>query len=292
MLKVLLSNARRIRRKHIKDTAPFLPALRKAYKFTIRLFPIFTRKGLPVNIGGAGYFRVHPSVAIGTYDFETWGGGHNGGFGDWLRECTGKRCVIDVGAHIGMYALPASKVLHPDGVLYAFEPAQIIRDMLTSHIEYNDITNMCVEGVLIGEGEKRQVPFFEDSVGVSGVSSISGNAVSHKKERFSLRETKKEQTSLDDFCLEHDIRPEVIKMDVEGAEYGVLKGAREVLRTAKPTVFLSVHPRHLRELGVTLLDLYTLINDAGYGVFTTNGERVFELEKEEYILRPARSCVS
>ena len=68
------------------------------------------------------------------------------------------------------------------------------------------------------------------------------------------------QTTLDAWCAENDIYPTVITIDVEGSEFRVLKGARQVLTERHPTVFVSIHTDevwmdtrydHVREADVT-----------------------------------------
>jgi hypothetical protein len=51
-----------------------------------------------------------------------------------------------------------------------------------------------------------------------------------------------ETTSLDEFCRMRGLRPDVVKIDVEGAELGVLKGARSVLARPETSAFIEFHP--------------------------------------------------
>lgn len=53
------------------------------------------------------------------------------------------------------------------------------------------------------------------------------------------------QMTMDDYCKKTGLYPTVITMDVEGAEWSVIKGAQETLRKHKPVIFMSVHPEFL-----------------------------------------------
>jgi hypothetical protein len=74
-----------------------------------------------------------------------------------------------------------------------------------------------------------------------------------------------EMTTLDSFVSERTVRPNVILIDVEGAEVRVLEGGRETIRSARPTLLVEVHwlqdsvrgfyERELVPLGYTALDL-------------------------------------
>lgn len=55
------------------------------------------------------------------------------------------------------------------------------------------------------------------------------------------------QCTLDEYCRTTGYIPTVITMDVEGAEFQVIKGATEVLSKHKPTIFMSIHPDFMFE---------------------------------------------
>jgi len=55
------------------------------------------------------------------------------------------------------------------------------------------------------------------------------------------------QITLDQYCEETGIYPDVITMDVEGSEFEVIKGAESLLKTKRPIIFMSVHPEFLYE---------------------------------------------
>jgi hypothetical protein len=77
-----------------------------------------------------------------------------------------------------------------------------------------------------------------------------------------------------------------MKIDVEGAEVGVLQGAREIIELCKPKIFLSVHPTQLRDLGTSVMELRTLIDNMGYMCEDSTGATAHELTSAEYLLRP------
>jgi hypothetical protein len=60
-------------------------------------------------------------------------------------------------------------------------------------------------------------------------------------------------------------RVDVIKVDAEGAEYLVLRGARETLRRFHPKLVMEVVPAQLASLNATVEDLVSLMNELGYG---------------------------
>ncbi len=231
------------------------------------------------RIGGYGPFRLDPYFAFS--DFTSWGAGHNDGFTACVEACRGRKCVIDIGAHVGLVTLPVASVLDPEGVVVAFEPSRVNRAFLDRHIELNALSSRVrVEPFLVGARELDEVAFFELDK-ASGMNTVVAGVLSGSARQISVP-----QTSLDAYCARHHISPEVIKIDVEGAELDVLEGARQVMLRQRPLVFLSVHPRQIASLGRTTDELAQLIDEAGYDCRQIDGSPVDLFALREYRLTP------
>jgi len=70
--------------------------------------------------------------------------------------------------------------------------------------------------------------------------------------------------TLDGLCDELAFRPDILKLDVEGYEISVLRGAQRILRQDRPLLFLEIHPQRIRELGGSPAELWTVLVEAGY----------------------------
>ncbi|MEK9832638.1 MAG: FkbM family methyltransferase [Rhodospirillaceae bacterium] len=230
------------------------------------------------QIGSYGPFRLSGEFAFS--DFGNWGGAHNSGFEFCIEASRGKKCVLDIGAHIGLVALPLSQVVAPGGRVFAFEPAQANRETLLRHLEINGIGNVEVIDRLVGDADVPDILLYEHD-GVSGM-----NTRAPVKDGDAYRETRHGQCSLDAFCRERGIRPDVIKIDVEGAEFAVLEGARDILAEARPLLVVSVHPQHLAALGRDANELHALAAASGYTVSDTDGNPVETFQLDEYVLQP------
>ena len=213
-------------------------------------------------------------------DFAAWGGGHNRCFQACVEACRDKRCVLDIGAHIGLVTLPMSRVLAPGGRVQAFEPARVNGEILRRHLELNGIDNVDLTDALVGAEDLESVRFFEqdEATGMNSVVVIRDHEAYH--------ETAHAQVTLDRFLAERDLAPEVVKIDVEGAEIAVLEGARESLEKHKPLIFLSVHPKLIAQLGRRLEDLTGLIDALGYDCLDLDDRPVTRFETDEYRLVP------
>jgi len=236
-------------------------------------------KGIKKRIGSmGGTFRFDYNFAFS--DFQNWGAGHNNAFKTLLQLCEGKKVIFDLGAHIGLCSLPISKVVEEGGIVYAFEPSEINMHYLSRNIHYSSISNIRLIPFLVGDKNRLDVPFYESDY-VAGMNSI----VRYKNDG-SYKLSNKRQVSIDDFCENNLIVPEVIKIDVEGAEIKVLEGAKNVLKKYRPIIVLSVHPKHLNLLGSSVENLKNIIAGLGYNILDINRQIVYDLGLREYVLEP------
>lgn len=138
--------------------------------------------------------------------------------------------VFDVGAHFGYYTLLASKIVGPKGRVVAFEPSPGNLARLYRHIELNDRKNMTVLELAVSDHE-----------GTARFETRTGSGVGHLADDGPLEVKLTTLDSLRDLPL-----PNVMKIDVEGAEVGVLTGAKSLLERARPIIFLSLHGDDLK----------------------------------------------
>ena len=135
--------------------------------------------------------------------------------------------VLDLGAHIGFYTLLASHRVGAVGRVFAFEPSPVNAWYLRQHARLNRCANVEVHEAAVSDRTG-------STAFLSGRGSGTGRIGGHGGLRVRT-------VRLDDFVAEQRLRPAIVKIDVEGAEGLVLEGARELLRTARPTLFLSTH---------------------------------------------------
>jgi FkbM family methyltransferase len=147
--------------------------------------------------------------------------------------------VYDVGAHVGYYTLLACSRA---GHVYAFEPLPRNLGFLRRHLELNGIENCTV--VTAAAGERDGTAHFK-----SGGGSYLGRIADDGELAVPV-------VSLDAFAKTH-AKPDVIKMDIEGAERSALLGMEEILKS-RPTIFLSTHGREIHE------ECCALLKEAGY----------------------------
>ncbi|HEX8830645.1 MAG TPA: FkbM family methyltransferase [Longimicrobium sp.] len=135
--------------------------------------------------------------------------------------------VYDVGANVGFYTLVAATKVGPGGRVVAFEPLPENLRYLRGHVRMNGLEQVTVFDAALTDvdGVVRFQP---------GESRAMGRIADEGLPVRAMR--------LDGLVTSDTIPPpDVVKIDVEGAEAAVLRGAREVLSTHAPTVFLATH---------------------------------------------------
>lgn len=148
--------------------------------------------------------------------------------------------VLDIGAHVGFYTLLSSVLVGASGRVFAFEPVPRNLLFLKKHLELNGIANVTVIEAAVSN--RSGVTYFEEkSQSSMGCISETGNLTVNT-------------VTLDEMAMNKQIpAPDYIKIDVEGAEMSVLRGAQALLKNAHPTIFLATHGQEFHEASCSLL---------------------------------------
>ena len=166
--------------------------------------------------------------------------------------------VIDIGAHIGLYTIISSKRVGANGKVVAIEADPENFEMLTSNIKLNQLTNIIPLNYAVYSKEtklKLYLPSGES--GFTKYNTIMPNWI-NTQEKF----VEVNANTLDYLLQLNQIRQEEvnwIKIDVEGAEFEVLKGATNVLSKSKDiAILMELHgPPHVYRPKVEeFVDLY------------------------------------
>lgn len=154
--------------------------------------------------------------------------------------------VLDVGAHVGYYTLLSSVLVGRSGQVLAFEPNPRNFAYLERHIALNRLPNASALPAAVADQE-----------GVARFEFGKGSGTGHLATDGSLQVR---TVRLDAICADRGLAPNVVKVDVEGAELSVLEGGRDLFASRRPVVFLSTHgePVHGRCL--------EWLADAGYAM--------------------------
>ena len=153
---------------------------------------------------------------------------------------------FDVGANIGFYSIVASRILGPAGKVVAFEPSVTNLAYLHRHVELNRATNVLI--VPAACADRQSLELF-DAGRNRAEGHIAESVGSASTGPYALAPT----TTVDAAVGKLGMEPDVLKIDVEGAEVSVLRGAQSMLRRKRPVIFLEVHSDTLRSACLEIL---------------------------------------
>jgi FkbM family methyltransferase len=170
--------------------------------------------------------------------------------------------VFDVGANAGYFTLLGSRLVGPAGRVVAFEPLPRALELLRRHVALNALENVQIVDAAVSDRDGEAL--FRDDSFTMGRLTDDGDI------RVRL-------VALDPLCAAGELPlPDVLKIDVEGAELDVLEGARGLLTERHPVLVLSTHGRASHEAACELLSSlgyrHELIDSGVAGGFDYLGE--------------------
>lgn len=166
--------------------------------------------------------------------------------------------VLDVGANVGAYTLVFATWVGEHGRVFAFEPAPDSCEGLRAHVALNGFEDRVTIVEAAVSGSAGRAPFAIHPSG--GASSLALGSVANATQISVPTDT------IDGVCKAYGLLPAVIKIDVEGAELDVLKGARNVLALPGLAVFVEFHPAAWRSAGVTRAEVEQELDRQGFVV--------------------------
>jgi len=176
--------------------------------------------------------------------------------------------AIDVGAHIGFFTMLMASAVGPEGRVYAFEPLDANADLVERSIAENGFGGRVrLQRAAAGGAEGTATLTFPletlNSGGAyllrGGTAPLAGNLTKDVP-----------LVAIDRLDIRRPVR--LIKMDVEGAEPQVVRGAERVLREDRPIILSEVHPIQLaRASGVTAAQFLAQVEALGYRAQTLDG---------------------
>jgi FkbM family methyltransferase len=148
-------------------------------------------------------------------------------------------CCLDIGAHVGVYALQLARWTAPGGRIVAFEPNAGTAAVLRRHVHVNGLdARVRIEEAALGRAPGTAVLFGDTGSGLSRLSAPNpdGPAAAGGASVVVL--------TVDDYCRTHHLEPDWILIDVEGFEFDVLSGAMDTIRRRGRalSIVIEIHP--------------------------------------------------
>lgn len=168
------------------------------------------------------------------------------------------KVFVDVGAHIGLYALRAARRVGAAGRVFAFEPAPENFRALQFNVAQNGFGNVTAERFAVGRRTGRAA--FTLSEEDSASHSLAGSLHAGRRIEVGL-------VSLDEYFESYHGPVDVVKLDAEGAESEILDGMPQTL-AANPqlVLFTELYPRAMEALGGSPLDFLERLTELEFTI--------------------------
>ncbi len=165
---------------------------------------------------------------------------------------------LDVGANIGLYSIVMSNLVGKTGHIYAIEPDNFNYGLLKSNLKLFNNINLLNIALSDYDGK---ISIYKDKTNFGGhsISKINTNG----NEFFEI------ETKTIDYLRYEIIKGRIgfIKIDVEGAEGKVIRGALQTLKGDKPVLFIEFNQPRLRNCGENSNELLILFENLDYDIF-------------------------
>jgi FkbM family methyltransferase len=174
------------------------------------------------------------------------------------------RDAIDVGANIGFFTCLLASCLQSGRVL-AVEPTPGAHKRLVANVARNELGQKVIVfyGALADKPGILDIELIEDREEFSSLGGINHHSVRHDQNRTRIPVN---VSTIDQLVFENGLNPGFIKIDVEGAEGLVLRGATETLKTFRPVIFAEFSRELLAAKGFKAESIVAELKAAGYSV--------------------------
>jgi FkbM family methyltransferase len=176
---------------------------------------------------------------------------------------------LDIGANGGWYALNLAQRF-PAATVHAFEPVPATFRGLALNLEANGFSNVRLHNLGLMNEEGTQ-PFFFDPT-ISGRASARNLVDDPEALPVACPVTR-----LDTFARAHGLAPDVVKVDVEGAELMVFQGGLETLARHRPLIMAELLRKWARKFGYHPDAVIALLAGLGYRCFFLEEGKLVEL---------------
>ena len=164
-----------------------------------------------------------------------------------LKMCTElvqeNSVVWDIGANVGVFAFAAAALAGPQGMVLAVEPDLFLTSLLQKTTELQRRNEKKIARVdILPMAISDQVGVVKFNIAARGRSTNFLDCTKGVEEAGGIRETTSVMSVTLDWLVDYYPAPDVVKIDVETAEFLVLKGATRLLREIRPVIFCEIFP--------------------------------------------------
>jgi FkbM family methyltransferase len=185
--------------------------------------------------------------------------------------------MMDVGANVGDYSAVAAAAVGPSGHVYAFEPGP---DNLT-HLRhrFQSVSHVSVIAAAVGDQSGAVTLFLDRRDGAR--HSLAASNIGKAGQVITVT-----QVVLDDY-YDRVSRLDAVKIDAQGAELSIIRGAHRLLTKFRPPIVLELWPHGLQAFGASADLLLTALKEMGCAVHRLSAKGPLKSERfiDEFLRR-------
>jgi len=201
----------------------------------------------------SGDKHVSPGIATGNYEgIET---------AFVRRQVKRGMAVLDVGANLGWFTIHLALLVGADGRVDAFEPRRDLVGLLSKTITENRLTNITLHDfALASQNTDGRVIWSSDDSNPGGTHLVLSDVIIPEVIAQSV------PVKTLDSCISRHV--DFIKIDVEGSELLVFRGAERILTSDRPVILVEVNPENLlRTSNVSATEFGLFVERLGYYLY-------------------------
>jgi FkbM family methyltransferase len=179
--------------------------------------------------------------------------------------------AVEIGANIGAHTLPLARMVGPAGGVFAFEPQRVLFQTLCGTIALNSLTNVWAYPYAVGDEEGTvQVPIIPyDQPSSFGGLELGPDADWKTNPEWRVHTEEVPLVTLDSVLADRLGRLRLLKIDAEGMEIQVLRGAGKLIEKTRPAIYCEADRKSKSPAIVSWLrpcgyDLYWHITGLGF----------------------------
>lgn len=177
---------------------------------------------------------------------------------------------IDVGAHVGKYTLLAARAVGSAGEVHAFEPNPAVFGLLQKNVRLNRLGNVFTNRCAVSDVEGERDFEVRKELTICSLRPTVGSSTPEGFPGGLSKIVRVPCISLDAYCSSRFRKPDLVKIDVEGAELPVLRGAQQLLALpmqSAPVWVFEYAPANYARFGYGPDELIAFLETHGYAVW-------------------------
>lgn len=171
---------------------------------------------------------------------------------------------IDIGAHMGYFTLLGAALVGDTGQVHSFEPTRSTFDVLRGNTQHRP--NVHPQNLAVYSSDTN-VRFNDFGLAFAAFNSLRGGRLDEATlAKLPCNKYDVQAVTLDHYVQQHGLRPDLIKIDAEGVEPEILRGAADTLRTVRPMLTLEVGDLKTADIADSSDVVRNLVDEFGYKI--------------------------